>query len=453
MKTCRVLMPIGALGSGINEKAFANGMTMEPDAIAADAGSTDSGPAYLATAMTKYSAATIKRDLKLMIVAGRKAGIPVLIGSSGTCGADAQVDYYADIAAQILKEEGLSAKIARIYTEQSPAVLEKKWDEGKIRDLPNAPQITRETFGQCLHTVAVMGAEPFIEAAENGADIIIGGRATDAGIIASMPLMTGCNEAAAWHGGKTVECGAQCTDNQDGIGVFLSVDEEGFEVCPIDPAAHCTPYTVSAHLVYENTNPIRFTEPSGVFLTDEAIYTQIDERTVRVTNTRFEKTKQYTLKLEGAALEGYQTIAFVGIADRLVMAAPERWISNLSKKAYEVIEEAGIKNEDYSFNFKAYGYNAVLAGPVPEATPPPREIGMLLTVTAKTQELADQIAKIFNPGLLHFPADPSRQLPSFAFPFSPAQISKGPVYEFKLYHVVEVDDPMELIRIKYENIG
>jgi hypothetical protein len=88
------------------------------------------------------------------------------------------------------------------------------------------------------------------------------------------------------------------------------------------------------------------------------------------------------------------------------------------------IRKIGISAEDYSFNFKAYGYNAVLAGPVPEGTLPPREIGMLLTVTAKTQDMATQIAKVFNPFLLHFPADydgssrVQEQLPSFAFPFS-----------------------------------
>ncbi len=453
MKTCRILMPIGGLGAGIEEDTFENGMSMKPDAIAADAGSTDSGPAYLANAMTKYSRGTIKHDLKLMVCAGKKAGIPVLIGSCGTCGADAQVDSYAEIVEEIYREEGLSGKIAKIYTEQSADVLERKWDEGKIHALPNAPEITRDTFAACEHIVAAMGAEPFINAVQNGADVVLGGRATDTGIISAMPLMMGCMEGAAWHGAKTVECGSQCTDKEEGMGAFLIVDEEGFEVCPINPEAHCTPYTVAAHLLYENVNPFRLTEPSGSFITDEAVYTQKDERTVRVTGSKFEHAKQYTLKLEGASFAGYQTIALVGIADRKVTADPERWIRNLSKRAHDLLLKSGIKDEDYSFNFKAYGYNAVLAGPVPEGTPAPREIGMLLTVTAVTQELADQIAKAFNPGLLHFPADPNSILPSFAFPFSPVQTSRGKVAEFRLNHVVDVDDPMELLRIVYADIG
>ena len=74
---------------------------------------------------------------------------------------------------------------------------------------------------------------------------------------------------------------------------------------------------------------------------------------------------------------------------------------------------------------------------------------MLLTVTAKTQEIADQIAKIFNPYLLHFPADIKKQIPSFAFPFSPVDFSRGRTYEFMLHHVVELEDPLELVKIEY----
>jgi hypothetical protein len=83
---------------------------------------------------------------------------------------------------------------------------------------------------------------------------------------------------------------------------------------------------------------------------------------------------------------------------------------------------------------------------------------MLLTVTAKTQGLATQVAKVFNPFLLHFPADydaesgAHEQLPSFAFPFSPVDCPRGAAYEFKLHHVVDVDDPLELVRFEYLDI-
>jgi hypothetical protein len=454
MNVCKILMPIGSMGAGINEEAFNNGLAMHPDVIAVDAGSTDSGPAALATASCKYSRPMIKSDLKIAVSGAMNAGIPLLIGSCGTCGADAMVDEFAEITAEVFREEGFHGKVAKVYSQQDPTILKKKWDEGKIHPLEGAPEITKETFDQCENIVALMGAEPFIEAIKNGANIVLCGRSTDTAIIAAAPLMKGCGEGASWHGAKTVECGAQCCDTGDGKGAFLIVEDDGFYVKPLLPDAHCTPYTVSAHLMYENVDPFRLTEPSGSFLTHNSVYTQVDEQTVHVTGTGFEKAKQYTMKLEGASHAGYQNISLVGIADRVVMADPETWIKNISAYVDLFIRKAGISPADYSFNFKAYGYNAVLDGPVPAGTPAPRELGILLTVTAKTQELATQVAKFFNPYLLHFPADmkAKTQLPSFAFPFSPVDCPRGATYEFRLHHVVDVDDPLELVRFEYINL-
>jgi hypothetical protein len=451
-------MPIGGLGARINQEAFDNGMKLGPDVIAIDAGSTDSGPGYLANGMCKYSRAMLKHDLKISVIGAKKAGIPLFVGSCGTCGTDNMVDESADIVAEIFKEEGFTGKIAKVYSQQKSEVLKKKWDEGKIHPLECAPPVSRETFDECTNIVAVLGAEPFIEALNKGADVVLCGRATDTAIIAALPVHWGCNVAAAWHGAKTVECGAQCTDNEDGAGVFLTVDEKGFLVTPLLPNTHCTPYTVSAHLLYENTDPFRLTEPSGTMVTHEAVYTQVDEQSVYVTGSKFEHAAQYTMKLEGAAVMGYQNISLVGIANPKVLADPEKWIRNISAFVDTYIQKIGISQDDYSFNFKAYGYNAVIDGPVPADAPPPREIGMLLTVTAKTQSLATQIAKVFNPYLLHFPADfggdskENEQLPSFAFPFSPVDSPRGGTYEFKLYHIVDVDDPLELVRFEYVEV-
>jgi hypothetical protein len=445
-------MPIGSLGAGINQEAFDNGLSMKPDIIAIDAGSTDSGPASLATGTCKYSRPMIKNDLKISIIGAMKAGIPLLIGSCGTCGTDSTVNEFAAITEEIFREEGFSGRAAKVYSQQDPAVLKRKWEEGKIHPLEGAPEITKNTFDECTNIVALMGAEPFIEAVKKSAQIVLCGRATDTAIIAAVPLMRGCGEGAAWHGAKTVECGSQCCDDGGGKGAFLIVEENGFYVKPLLPGAHCTPYTVSAHLLYENVDPFRLTEPSGSILTRNSVYTQVDDQTVYVSGTVFEKANQYTMKLEGASIAGYQNISLVGIADRAVMADPQAWIDNISEYVDAYIRKVGISPADYSFNFKAYGYNAVLAGPVPAGRPVPEELGMLLTVTAKTQELATQVAKIFNPYLLHFPADRKAQLPSFAFPFSPVDCPRGATYEFRLHHIVDVDDPLELVRFEYINL-
>ena len=73
-----------------------------------------------------------------------------------------------------------------------------------------------------------------------------------------------------------------------------------------------------------------------------------------------------------------------------------------------------------------------------------------MTVTADTQEMATAVAKEFNPYLLHLPKNVQSAndlLPTFAFPFSPVDTPRGPIYEFVLHHVVDVSDPLELVQI------
>ncbi len=37
-------------------------------------------------------------------------------------------------------------------------------------------------------------------------------------------------------------------------------------------------------------------------------------------------------------------------------------------------------------------------------------------------------------------------MPSYGFPFSPAEVERGQVFEFKLNHIVHVDEPLTLVR-------
>ena len=452
MNTCKILMAIGGLGAGIPEEGFAFGMQMGPDLIAADAGSTDSGPAYLANAMCKTSRQMLKHDLSIMVKGSREANVPIMIGSCGTCGSDSGVEEVAEIVEEILREHDWHAKIAKVYSEVSLDLVREKYAQGKIHPLEGAPEISEKTFDETAHAVVLMGAEPFIKAYQEGADIILCGRATDTAILAALPILKGCNVAAAWHGAKVAECGAQCADNEMGMGVFLEVDEEGFNIRPLDPKAHCTPYTVAAHLVYENVDPYVLVEPGGRIYTKDAVYEQLpDGVTTRVTGTRFEKAKQYTNKLEGAGIVGYQNISLVAMADPDVLADPEKWIRELTAYGMGKLKKTSLNPEDFKVSFKAYGYNGLLPGKVPEDFHP-REILMLVTVTAKTQEIARTVAKSIQPLLLHFPANFDEQLPSFAFPFSPADCDRGPCYEFKFHHVIDVDDPLELIRFAYTEV-
>ena len=90
-----VLVPSGMLGAGFTQESIHYGLSLGPAAIAVDAGSTDSGPYYLATGAAKVPAAAIRRDLELLVVAAASADVPLLVGSCGTGGTDAGVDLIA----------------------------------------------------------------------------------------------------------------------------------------------------------------------------------------------------------------------------------------------------------------------------------------------------------------------------------------------------------------------
>jgi hypothetical protein len=232
-----------------------------------------------------------------------------------------------------------------------------------------------------------------------------------------------------------------------GAGGLLSVSADGFSVEPLGLDNVCTPNSVSAHMLYENSDPFRLVEPGGVLEVTHARYVQRDDRTVDVFGSVWEP-KPHTLKLEGAGGGQYQTLMLVGIQDPDVLNDVEGFHDRLLRALNGRVRRSIPADVlgDFHISLRMYGWNAVSGEKVPQGTSPPREIGVLFVATADTQELANTIAQACNPYFFHFPIVPNKELPSYGFPFSPAQVPRGQIYEFKLNHVVEVEDPLELIR-------
>ena len=447
--TVNILVPAGALGAGVRESDVAAGLAAGAHGIAVDAGSTDSGPAYLATGRSKYGRDAVKSDLRILMKAQAAAGIPLLIGSCGTSGCDMAVDWTRDIALEIADEESLSPRIALLYSEQDPRDLALRAKAGAVAPLAPMTGSDPLRFEGCAHIVALMGPEPYIAAIEAGADIVLGGRTTDTAVLAALPILRGAGTGPAWHAGKTAECGGQCTVNPREGSVMIRVGKDAFEVEPLSPLNACSPHTVSAHMLYENSDPFRLVEPGGVLDVRDARYLAVNARVVRVTGSRFE-VAPYTMKLEGAAAGAFQTIMLVGIQDRAVLRSLDRFLAEMhGYMVGRVRQTMGEKAGDFDISLRPYGWNAVSGTAVGAGAEPPREIGLLFVATAATQEIATQIAKTCNPIFFHFPVDPSIELPSYAFPFSPAETERGQAFEFRLNHVVAVDRPDELVRTTF----
>lgn len=450
MGNVKVFVPYGAVGLNCTEEAFEAGLAMKPDILSIDAGSTDSGPYYLGSGHGKYSVPDMKRDLKRMVLGAHRLGIPMTVGSAGTCGSDEGVDMTCNLIQEICREAGIHKKIAKIYSQQDKEVMKQKYRDEKIAPLHGAPEISEKTFDDCSTVVILLGAEAYQEAFRNGADIIIGGRSTDTAVMAAYPLMMGCDPASCWHAAKTVECGGVCTSAGLQGGVFMEIDEKGFTIRAVQPGSTVSPYFVSAHLIYENANPVQLTEPGIRIDTSNSVYKALSDRAVRVEGTTIEYLP-YTFKLEGAGPVGYQTVSMAGIRDRKIMADPMKWVEAVSRAGVEKLEKMGIPRDSYDFWLRPYGYNGVSGSEVPDGYVP-NEVLMMLTVTADSQARATQITKAFNPLLLHHNIFEGKQMPSYGFVFSPAEIERGAIYEFKLYHTVSVESPLELVRFAYETV-
>jgi len=448
-----VLVPVGSLGVGVREEEVKRGIAAGANVIALDAGSTDSGAAYLATGVAKYNREAVKRDLRILMAAQAEAQIPLLIGSCGQSGSDAAVDWVRDIAVEVANELAIAPRIAVLYSEQDGTLIKTKSARGDIRALPPLSPLTDETIDRCAHIVAMMGPEPYIAALRAGADIVLGGRTTDTAVLAAVPLMRGAGIAASWHAGKVGECGAQCTvDSSGAAGVLIRVDTDGFDIEPLSPAERCSVHSVSGHMLYENADPFLLTEPGGVLDVTDADYRSVDDRTVRVTGSKWQ-AMPYTMKLEGAGPGPFQTIMLIGIEDPEVLAALEVFRDRLYAALVDRVEQTfGEEAGDYDISLRIYGWNAVSGRPVPKGSAPPREVGVLFVASAATQSLATRIAKACNPYFFHFPLLRGKDLPSYAFPFSPSEIERGRVYEFLLNHAVAVDDPLELVTTEWVNL-
>ncbi len=123
--------------------------------------------------------------------------------------------------------------------------------------------------------------------------------------------------------------------------------------------------------------------------------------------------------------------------------------AHVGRAPQRVRRALGLEGGEADISLRPYGWNAVSGRPPPAGAPAPLEIGLMFVATAATQALATEIAKVCNPFFFHLPVRDGKELPSYGFPFSPAEIERGQVFEFLLNHVVETATPFELVRTRW----
>src|SRR5580693_8871859 len=83
-RTLRIICPNGHLGfAPIKLGSFEIGCGAEPDLICADSGSCDVGPGPLGADISSSPRQWQEQDLEAMLLASRRLGVPMIIGSAG----------------------------------------------------------------------------------------------------------------------------------------------------------------------------------------------------------------------------------------------------------------------------------------------------------------------------------------------------------------------------------
>ena len=174
---------------------------------------------------------------------------------------------------------------------------------------------------------------------------------------------------------------------------------------------------------------------------------------MRVTGSEWVPSDCYTVKLEGARRAGYQSVLLTLLRDRRYVENVDSWCEDITRNVKDKAKaRLGIGAEDFEVELRIIGQNATL-GALENRANGAVELGVLGIVTAQRPELVEEIGKMLNPYLLHHPLTAEEEQPTFAFPFSPAEIERGEIYEFCLNHVMQLDDPMQAFRLEVHQIG
>jgi hypothetical protein len=206
-------------------------------------------------------------------------------------------------------------------------------------------------------------------------------------------------------------------------------------------------------MLYENSDPFILYEPGGHLDVTEARYVSLDARRVRVTGSQWVPSDRYTVKLEGARIGGYQTTIMAVLRDERYVANAREWTEKLHAFVTTEIEKRMVLTaSDYDLEFRLIGVDSAL-GELETKLSNPTEVGVLGIITAASSEISSEIGKLTNPYVLHYPLTKDEELPTFAFPYSPAQSERGALYEFCLNHVMTLDDPMDAFRLEVIEVG
>ena len=453
----KVLSGIMMGDSLFDERSWKIGLSYNPDVIVAQGTSSDTGPAYLATGTLYGGSLGIRRGLKAIILSAKERGVPFIISTGPPAGGNQQLEKVLGWVDELAKEANIKLRIAVISGELDKEYLKGKMRRGsQIRRLVNIDRLpeylSEEDIDHSEHIVAQMGPEPIMKALDLDVEGVITGRALDIGLHMAMPLKKGFDKGLAAHMAKTIECASLVTVPETSDAVLAILRKDHFLVLPTNPDSRCTSVSVAAHAFYERPDPNSELNPGGTLDLRGAKYEQYDDRTVKVSGSRWVPSP-YTIKIEGAKKVGFRTISILGIRDERMIRQIDYCLEQARTHVETHLQPLKSK-KDYDLLFRVYGKNGVLGEAEPIKHTQSHELGLIVEAIAPQEEVSENVCELAGRKLLHMDY-PGRiaTAGNVAHPYSPTANKLGPVYSWSIWHLLELEDPCEPFHIEVRRFG
>src|ERR1700751_418325 len=159
-QTLRIVCPNGHLGfAPIKTGSFRVGCSCEPDLICADSGSCDVGPVPLGADISSSPLQWQVDDLETTLLASRRLGVPMIVGSAGDTGSNRRVDLFVGIICELAEKHGLARFcIGYFYSVVGRDALRRRVGAGgEILGLDARPPLDLATLDATEHVVAMAG--------------------------------------------------------------------------------------------------------------------------------------------------------------------------------------------------------------------------------------------------------------------------------------------------------
>lgn len=141
-----------------------------------------------------------------------------------------------------------------------------------------------------------------------------------------------------------------------------------------------------------------------------------------------------------------------GIRDPLLIGRLEEVEALVEKQVRNYYKE--LPQDSFRIHFLNYGIDGVMGKLEPRRDDLPHEVGVVFEVLADSQERANAICATVRSTFLHYGYEGRKSTAgNLAFPFAPSDVPFGPVYEFSVYHLMEVRDGCEMFPLEMRTGG